>query len=44
MSILSIVKLYTVYKDIFSFIINAIIFDSLHKQYFYVKIKCSINL
>ena len=30
MSILSIVKLYTVYKEIFSFIINATIFDSLY--------------
>ena len=30
MSILSIDKLYTVYKEIFSFIINAIIFDSLY--------------
>ena len=30
MSILSIVILYSVYKEIFSFIINAIIFDSLY--------------
>ena len=30
MSILSIVKQHTVYKEIFSFIINAIIFDSLY--------------
>ena len=30
MSILLIDKLYTVYKEIYSFIINAVIFDSLY--------------
>ena len=30
MSILPIVKLYTVYKEIFSFIIKAVIFDILY--------------